>query len=116
MEKVQINIFSLVGSSFCVEAEDGNKLYEYIKTAVMEGKDVVLDFLNVEMLTSAFLNSAVGQIYRDFDENEIKKRLKVSNLSPEDLSLLKRVINTAKIFFKDPERLQKSINEIMEEN
>ncbi len=117
MKKLEISIFSLVGNAFCVEAEDGNKVYEFIKQALEERKNIVLDFINVEMLTSAFLNTAVGQIYRDFTEDEIKNRIHTENLAPEDIALLKRVISTAKLYFKDPERLQKSIDEVLgEEN
>lgn len=117
MKKLKISIFNLVGSSFCVEADDGNKVYNFIRTALEERKNIVLDFINVEMLTSAFLNTAVGQIYRDFTEIEIKNRILVENLAPEDIVLLKRVINTAKLYFKDPNRLQNSINEVLgEEN
>jgi hypothetical protein len=115
MEEININVFNLVGSSYCVESDDGNKVYIQIKRAIEEGKRIKLDFLNVEMLTSAFLNSAIGQLYRDFKEEDIKNLLMVENLLQEDISLLKRVIVTAKLFFKEPERLQNSINEILGE-
>lgn len=116
MEMISINVLNLVGSSFCVEAEDGNKVFNYIQQALKEKKGIKLDFLNVEMLTSAFLNSAIGQLYRDFKDEEIKKLLLVENLAPEDVALLKRVISTAKLFFKFPERMQNSINEILGED
>jgi len=113
MEMISIKVLNLVGSSFCVEAEDGNKLFDYIQQAFKENKGIKLDFLNVEMLTSAFLNSAIGQLYRDFKEEEIRRLLVVENLASEDVALLKRVITTAKLFFKYPERMQNSINEIL---
>jgi hypothetical protein len=40
-----------------------------------------------------------------FPEELIRKSLRVSDMAPEDLALLKRVVDTAKIYFKDPERL-----------
>jgi hypothetical protein len=115
MKLLNVNIFNLVGSAFCIEAEDGNKVYDFIKQALKDRKNIKLDFMNVEMLTSAFLNNAVGQIYRDFNDEDIKNLIKVENLAEEDIILLKRVISTAKLYFKDPNRMQNSINEILGE-
>jgi len=113
MDEITINVFNTVGNSFCVEADDGQKVYELIKKALSESKKVKISFQNIEMLTSAFLNTAVGQLYRDFNEEEIKQKLSVDQMQNDDKTLLKRVTNTAKLFYKDPERMQKSINEIM---
>ncbi|MCD4803205.1 MAG: STAS-like domain-containing protein [Anaerolineales bacterium] len=67
------------------------------------------------MLTSAFLNTAIGQLYRDFTEEKIKSSLSVKHMLPEDKALLKRVTTTAKLYYNDPERMQNSINEILGE-
>lgn len=79
----------------------------------MESKKV--DFQNVEMITSAFLNTVVGQLYRDYHSAFIKEHLSVVNMLPEDMALLKRAVDTVKLFYSDPERLQKSIDEILGE-
>jgi len=115
MKSIVINIFNIVGSSFCVEANDGEKVYELIKQAINNDKKITLSFKNVEMLTSAFLNIAVGQLYKDFDEELIKKSLSVKDMLPEDKILLKRVTTTAKRFYKNPNRMIESINEILGE-
>jgi STAS-like domain of unknown function (DUF4325) len=67
------------------------------------------------MLTSAFLNTAIGQLYRDFEEDKIKKSLSVEHLGLEDKTLLKRVTSKVKLYYKYPERMQNSINEILGE-
>lgn len=115
MERITINIVNTVGDSFCIEAEDGQKVYELIKKALLENRKVTLSFLNVEMLTTAFLNTAVGQLYRDFSEELIKDSLGVENLSQSGSVSIKRVVDTAKLYYKDPEAMQRSINEIMGE-
>jgi hypothetical protein len=115
MDNVIIDVFNIVGNSFCVEATDGQKVFEMIAKTFKEKKNVKLSFQNVEMLTSAFLNTAVGQLYRDFPEEEIKMGISVEGMAPEDMALLKRVTDTAKLFYKNPARMEKSINEIMGE-
>ena len=115
MENTTINIVNIVGDTFCVEAEDGQKVFDLIKKALSEKRKVTLSFLNVEMLTTAFLNTAVGQLYRDFSEELIKESLQVENLSDSGKVSLKRVVDTAKLYYKDPEAMQRSINEILGE-
>lgn len=115
MEANTINIISVVGDSYCIEAEDGEKVFALISKAIAENKKVILSFLNVEMLTTAFLNTAVGQLYRDFSEEKIKDCLSVKDMSQNGLNSLKRVVDTAKIYYKDPEAMQRSINDILGE-
>lgn len=113
MDNSTINIVNTVGDSFCVEADDGQKVFELIKKVLTEKRKVTLSFLNVEMLTTAFLNTAIGQLYRDFSEDLIRENLKVENLSQSGLVSLKRVVDTAKLYYKDPEAMQRSINDIL---
>ncbi len=114
MEKIKISIYAIIGDSLCIAAEDGNKVYEQIKTALLKKKKVNISFLNIEMLTSAFLNTAIGRIYGEFEDKYIKSSLTVSDISDEDKLLLKRVIETAKNYYKDPDQFEKSIKKIME--
>ena len=113
MENSIINIVNVVGDSFCIEAEDGKKVFELIKKVLTEKRKVTLSFLNVEMLTTAFLNTAIGQLYRDFPEELIKENLRVESISQSGLVSLKRVVDTAKLYYKDPDAMQRSINEIL---
>lgn len=115
MDTLNINILAIVGSTFCIEAEEGEKVYELVKKAITEKKKVELSFLNIELLTTAFLNSAVGKLYGDFSEEEIRAFLSVKDISRSSAASLKRVIETAKLYFKNPQELEDSINKILEE-
>jgi len=115
MDEIIINVFNIVGNNFCVDTDDGQKVFDLIKKALQEEKKVKLSFQNVEMVTSAFLNTAIGQLYRDFKEDKIKNSLSVEQILPEDSALLKRVVRTAKLYYKNPERMKDSIKEILGE-
>ncbi|OIN95735.1 MAG: hypothetical protein AUJ21_02695 [Anaerolineae bacterium CG1_02_58_13] len=99
---ITLRIYEIVGSNLCVASQDGQKVFEQIQQALKDGKNVRLSFQNVESLTSAFLNAAIGQLYGFFDNDLLKERLSVANIEKDDLALLKRVIDTAKQYFKDP--------------
>jgi len=114
MENITINIVNTIGDVYGVEAEDGQKVFELIIKAFTDRKKVTLSFQNIEMLTTAFLNTAVGQLYKDHTEEFIKENLKVSDISESGKVALKRVVDTAKLFYKDPEALKRSVDEFSE--
>ena len=62
-------------------------------------------------LTAAFLNAAIGQLYGRFNEERIRSLLKVEDMQPDDIALLKRVVDTAKLYFKDPVRFEEAVRE-----
>ena len=107
------NVFQIVGNGTCVEAADGDKVYDVIYQFIEEKHKVVLSFLNVTMLTSAFLNNAIGKLYKDFSEDEVRTYLSVSDLDVADTALLKKVVKFAKSYYKNPERLEASIKEVL---
>jgi hypothetical protein len=107
-KNVIISPFEVVGSPLCVASDDGQKVFDRIKAALDQGHSVTVSFKNVTSLTSAFLNAAIGQLYGRFSEKEIKTKMKVANLAQDDLALLKRVVDTAKAYFKDPDRFKQA--------
>ena len=112
-DRILINIFEVVGSSLCVASDDGQKVFGRLRLALEQERAVTLSFNNVDGLTSAFLNAAVGQLYGVFSADHIRAYLQVRDMLPEDLVLLKRVVDTAKVYFKDPEHFQNVTREIM---
>ncbi len=99
---VQLSIYEIVGSAICVSSDNGQKVYDRVAAALGADRPVEISFLNVDSLTSAFLNTALGQLYGNFSEEFVKKQLTVKDMAQDDLVLLKRVVETAKAYFKDP--------------
>lgn len=115
MNEIVLNIINIVGDSFCVEVEDGQRVFEVVKKAIDENRKVKISFKNVEILTSAFLNMAIGQLYGNYDEDIIRGKLSVIEINQEDKNLLKRVVDTAKIYYKNLEKMKESIKKILDE-
>ena len=116
MDKIKINVFNIVGYSDCTLPEDGDKIYNILEKALSEDKKVVISFKNVDKLTSAFLNNAIGKLYGKFDEDKIKESLSLEDISSSGKILLKRVVSTAKLYFKNPDKMRESIKEILGED
>ena len=110
------SVYQIVGNEICVEAEDGLKVSTIIRDFISNKKKIQLSFLNVKMLTSAFLNTAIGILYKDFSDEDIKTYLSVIDIDSTDAVLLKRVVETAKTFYSDSDRIRNSLKEILEES
>lgn len=112
-EDIKVSMFEIVGSSLCVASGDGQKVYERLNTALAANRNVVLSFLNVTTLTSAFLNAAIGQLYGQFTEEKIRSLLRVEDAEQDDLALLKRVVDNAKLYFKNKDRYNRAFRETL---
>lgn len=111
MATIQIPISSIVGGGICVAASDGQRVYEAIRTAVARGDRVVLSFSGITRMTTAFLNAAVGQLYGEFSEQDIRMRLAAPvDAEPWHLMRLRLVVDRAKEFFKDGDRVRSAFD------
>jgi len=113
MQEIIISIFEVVGDNLCVTSDNGQKVYERIFDAFNKNRVVILSFRNISLLTPTFLNVAIGQLYGKFNEKQIRTLLKVKNIKLNDLILLQRVVKTAKEYFKDLQKVNKSITNII---
>lgn len=105
MKKIQIPIAQIVGGGICVSASDGQKVHDEIYKVVANRDCAAISFAGVTRMTTAFLNAAVGQLYGEFGEDDLKIYL----APPEDfeswhLSRLKMVVDRSKEYFRDPDR------------
>lgn len=109
-----ITLTEIAETSICVSSEDGEKVYQKICELLPLTNKVIISFKGVEDLTSAFLNTAIGQLYESFSEEELKNKLKVDhNTSQENLRLLKRVVERAKEYYRDRKPFEEAAQEIM---
>lgn len=112
---LKLSIFEIVGSPYCVASGDGQRVHDRLASALREGYRVTLSFHNVSIVTSAFLNAAIGQLYGTFTEDKIRESLEVSDMAPDDMALLRRVVETAKQYFADPLIFTQAIRDELED-
>ena len=115
-EALTIKVYEVVGSDTCVAADDGQEIFNRTSAAMESGRVVSLSFANVRRLTSTFLNTAIGQLYSKFSEQDIREHFRIVDMSSDDIALLRRVVDTAKLYFSDPDRFNATRNEAMGRN
>jgi hypothetical protein len=94
---IVIEVSDVVNSSFCIGFRDGNSVFEKIRNQISQGKRVVVSFENVKSLSAAFLESAIGQLYKgEIPESKLAECITWAGVSPTRKLLIERAISEAK--------------------
>jgi len=98
---IRLTIIKIIDSKRAISTEDAMEVFKIIDDALCNGKKALLDFSDVELLLSVFLNVAVGQLYSKYDSTFIDEHLVYENISEDDFSTLEKVIKRAKQYFSN---------------
>lgn len=115
MEPIIIEVKNVINTTYCVDVADGEKIYELLNKAFKESKYVDLSFNGIELVITAFLNTAVGKLYKDFPEEFIAAHLSVKNLQEDFQSLWDKVVDGAPRYYANKEAFDKNIADVIEE-
>lgn len=110
-DEIVVRVFDIVGGPLCVSADDGQAVHDKLVPLLREGRKVAISFSRVETLISAFLNAAIGQLYGEFPEDRIRELVSVRDMSDDDLAMLKRVVENAKVYFKHRKQFDRAWKE-----
>lgn len=100
---ITLKIVDLISSEFAVSPEDGDIIFNIISNKINEKEHIILDFAEIDIMTTAFLNNAIGKLYNIYTKEQLNKYIRMNNISKTDLNLVKKVIERAKIKFTDEE-------------
>lgn len=109
MKEITLSIKEIVGSK-AIENSEGENIRVLISNQIKLGNNVVVDFKGVTSILSLFLNPAIGDLYGEFSEEQVKKQLRIENFPPEYIETFKRVVERAKEFYKDQEAISNVID------
>ena len=116
METIRkIIITEIIGDGICVASEDGKAVYNELHPSLNEGCPVILSFEGVEVMTSAFLNAAVGRLYKDHSAEKIDSCLRTEYSDSFHGYLLERVKRNAIAYYADPEKFRESLRGILDD-
>lgn len=94
--KMNLSVNKILNSNVAVEKKTGDLVFSEIEKLIGSEKNIIIDFSNIDLLNTAFLNNAIGKIYFIPNEERKNTNIKISNFPLEAMDLLEEVINTAK--------------------
>ena len=94
---MELMIKDIIGSNIASDNEQGDLIFDQIVSGVdNHEKQIFLDFSDLKLITTAFLNNAIGKLYKKYSTQEVKGLLKVKNIkNKNDLELLRLVVLNA---------------------
>jgi hypothetical protein len=107
-----INIAATIGSNIAVSTSDGEIIFTNLSKHLNEKEKICLNFANISILTTAFLNAAIGQLYSGnaYPASFLNEHLKIVNVREIDKPLFSLVINRAKEYYQNKRNLEESVN------
>jgi len=109
--KYIIKIFDEVNGDSAISVDDGDKIFKKIDNALTKNLIVELDFQNITLIITAFLNAAIGQLYSKYTSAQLNDNLKLKNIKNDDIHLFLKVIERAKEYFANPQRFEDPFKE-----
>jgi hypothetical protein len=114
-DPIRISIADLIGKPRAIAATDGETVFKEIHPYLKAGTPIALSFAGIRMVITAFLNAAIGKLYRDFTEEEIERLVEVTDLAEAFHPALQHSKTWSKAYYADPEGLERSIKEVLED-
>src|SRR5262245_36240353 len=103
--------------AFAITGEDGQVVFDRIVPALRRAEPVEIDFQGVTVYASPFFNAAIGQLLRDFKREDLRRLLKVENLTADGHDVVRQVIDNSERYYASPDyrETQRKVLEAMAE-
>lgn len=111
---MNISVKEIIGVN-CVTPEDGDKLYQLIKPKLIKQELVTVDFENVSVFASPFFNMSIGRLLSDIKPEDLNQFLQIKGLDPDDMMVLRRVIENSKKYYLSNKPEQEKYNKLVQQ-
>lgn len=116
MNKKETNIIvtDFIEDILCIDSVHGEKIGNKILEYWNDGYIVTLDFEGVNLLFASFINSMYAVLSQNFTLDEIRQKLKYSNLNKVELSEIQRCEKILSVHNAKNEELRHIIEQLTE--
>lgn len=96
-----IFVKEIINSNFAVANDSAEILFNILKTALDNKKYLNISFKGIDVLITAFLNSAVGRLYQNHKAEEIEQFLNFIDMNELFVKTLEKVKDLSKIYYSE---------------
>lgn len=112
-----IIINDFISSCKGITSKEAEPIYDKIYESLSHAENVILDFKDIELTTTAFLNVLIGNLYGHFESNMLKKMIEIRNINDPTAVRIKKVTDNAKVFYSNEKKeLSSRYDSILKEN
>lgn len=107
---IYLKVKDIIGTDLAVSTENGQKVYEIIERNLDNNNKIVLNFEGITILITAFLNAAIGSLFKNqkYTPDFLNENVLLTNIDSNDAYLFIEVINRAKEYFSDKDFVNKN--------
>jgi len=107
---VYLKVRDLIGTNLAVSTENGEKVYNEVEKSLNKGEEVTLDFEDINIIITAFLNAAIGSLFKNqkYSQQFLNKNVYLKNVDTSDNKLFEEVIQRAKEYFANKDFMDKN--------
>lgn len=116
MDTITIKLTDHITLKKGITPDEAEPILKQEMEAFKKGNNVILDFEDVEMLTTAFLNVVIGNLYEKYTSEELRAMLRLVNYDEPTAIRIKKVTDNAKAFYKNAEEYSNVVKEVINEN
>lgn len=99
---MNINIFEVTGKA-ALSMQNGDKIYEIIKSNIGKGEEIDLDFAQVKIFATPFFNASLGRLASEYNTENLLKIIKVINIPKNGEDLIKTSMESSEEIKKSEE-------------
>jgi hypothetical protein len=109
----RIKIKTIIDGPKAITSDEGNILFQTVADDIKSGHIIELDFSGLTIVTSAFLNSSLGELHQHLTKYEIENCLKLVNIKKDYQILVDKVIVRSKQFHATPDGFEQVANNVI---
>ena len=112
MDMYTLKVKKYTTLDIALTSDEGEIINNLICEAFEKGFSVAVDFEGIRAINTAFLNTAIGKLYSKYDSQYLNQHLAIHNISDSDLLYLKKAIEAAKDYYKNPVNFENSVKKV----
>ncbi len=109
--RIQLIVKDIIAGDAAVSTDDGDIVFRKIEEQFQLAQKIDLDFNGITLMTTAFLNAAIGQLYASHTSEYLNENLSLVQVSADDKGLFRIVIERAKEYFANKDSFNKSADD-----
>lgn len=109
-----LSVQQIIGDSAAFTPNAGDKVFEQLHEVLQVPEEAVLDFNGVSLLTTAFLNAALGQLYAHYSPDFLNRYVKFENVEQDDMARILLVLRRAKEYFDNKQQFGQNRQEMFD--
>jgi len=100
MEKF-LNIKEAIGSDYAASSDKAEIIAKLIRTSLNNNEKIVISFKDINVVLTAFLNIAIGDLYRDYTKEKIESSISFIDCNENIKRSIELTKETAEKFYRN---------------